>query len=306
MQKNASVFSLYKRKKYKIIQLKMKLITILFLAGTLAVSATSYSRTTKIDLSFRDSTSVADILGSIEKYSEFFFIYDADIVNVNEKRTIMTKGEKIEVVLDKLFQGTNVGWLIDDRQVLLYNGDDLKTPELSLPKSSVNIQLQQKQVVRGIVTDENEKPMPGVNVQVEGTIIGTITDINGKYSIEKPNDKVILIFSFIGYQTNRVSASGKVAIDIKLIPDTKTLEEVVVVGYGIQKKESVVGAITQVNSENLVKSGVASVTNAISGKLSGVLTMQTTGQPGYAVSEIVIRGLSSWNSSAPLVLGRWY
>ena len=211
MQKNASIFSLYKRKKYKIIQLKMKLITILFLTGTLAVSATSYSQTT-------------------------------------------------------------------------------------------NIQLQQKQVVRGIVTDENDKPMPGVNVQVEGTIIGTITDINGKYSIEKPNDKVNLIFSFIGYQTNKVSASGKVALDIKLIPETKTLEEVVVVGYGIQKKESVVGAITQVNSENLVKSGVASVTNAISGKLSGVLTMQTTGQPGYAVSEIVIRGLSSWNSSAPLVL----
>ncbi len=164
-----------------------------------------------------------------------------------------------------------------------------------------NQQLQKKSV-KGIVSDETGIPMPGVTVQIEGTTIGTITDIYGQYSIEIPNENVILIFSFIGFNTSKVPYTGLTTLNIKLSTAVKSLEEVVVVGYGVQKKQSVVGAISVVDNASLVKSGNTNITNAIAGKLSGVLTIQNTGEPGNNNAEIIVRGLSSWNGSAPLVL----
>lgn len=157
--------------------------------------------------------------------------------------------------------------------------------------------------ISGTVTDGSTgEPLVGVSIVVKGTIIGTLTDIDGKFSVPVSQQQATLQVSFIGYTTQEIQASADVPVKIALVLEVTQISEVVVIGYGTQKKESVVGAITQVNSEALMKSPTQNITNAITGKLSGVLTIQQTGQPGSNDSEIIIRGLSSWSGSQPLVM----
>lgn len=156
--------------------------------------------------------------------------------------------------------------------------------------------------VTGAVTDVNNEPLIGATVRVANGTAGTITDIDGKFMLQVPNLNVTLEFSYIGYESQLIPLKGKKTILVKLAEEQTVLEEVVVVAYGVQKKESVVGSIAQVGGDDIVQSGVANVSNAITGKLSGVTTLQSSGQPGKNKADIFIRGLSSWNSSAPLCL----
>jgi TonB-linked SusC/RagA family outer membrane protein len=161
----------------------------------------------------------------------------------------------------------------------------------------------QQDVVKGTVRDAaTGEALIGVTVMVKGTTLGTLTDVNGQFSLRIPESQATLSISFIGYTTQEIAVTQGSNINVGMQLEVTQIQEVVVVGYGVQKKESVVGAITQVNNAALIKSGTSSVTNAIAGKLSGVLTIQNTGEPGANQSEIIVRGLSSWNGSAPLVL----
>jgi len=156
-------------------------------------------------------------------------------------------------------------------------------------------------VIQGKVVDKAGESIPGVNIIVVGTTTGTVTDIDGNFSISaKPSD--VLQISFIGYETQLIEIGSKTNLDITLLTLQQQIDEVMVVGYGTQKKESVVGAITQIGSEQLVTSGVQDVAQAITGKLSGVVTLQNTGQPGADSPSIMIRGKSTWNDSAPLIM----
>ncbi len=160
----------------------------------------------------------------------------------------------------------------------------------------------QQRVISGTVTGEGNSVIPGVSVIASGTSLGTITDLQGNFSISVPVSVNALIFSFVGMETLELTLDARDTYHVILKESTVALEEVLVVGYGTQKKASVVGAITQIDNQALVESGAINVTNAIAGKLSGVLTIQSSGQPGKDKSEIIIRGLSSWNTSVPLVL----
>jgi len=169
------------------------------------------------------------------------------------------------------------------------------------PVYTANPAEQQKKIT-GKVSDVAGVPIPGATVVASGTTIGTTTDIDGNFTLSVPAGTKTLLVSFVGMVSKDVTIGTNNNFRITLAESTVGLEEVVVVGYGTQRKESVVGAITQVNNQSLMRSGTSNVTNAITGKLSGVLTIQQTGEPGASNSEIVIRGLSSWNGSAPLVL----
>ncbi len=161
----------------------------------------------------------------------------------------------------------------------------------------------QQNTVKGTVKDATTgEALIGVSVVVKGTTTGALTDIDGKFSIPVAAGQSTLTFSFIGYTSQEVSATGGTNLTIALELAVTQISEVVIVGYGVQKKESVVGAITQVSNATLMKSGTSDITNAIAGKLSGVLTIQNTGEPGANSAEIVVRGLSSWNGSQPLIL----
>ncbi|MCK9638388.1 MAG: TonB-dependent receptor [Prolixibacteraceae bacterium] len=169
------------------------------------------------------------------------------------------------------------------------------------PVFTANPAEQQKKIT-GKVSDVAGVPIPGATVVASGTTIGTTTDIDGNFTISVPAGTKTLLVSFVGMVSKELTIGTNNNFRITLSESSVGLEEVVIVGYGTQKKESVVGAITQVNNQSLMRSGTSNVTNAITGKLSGVLTIQQTGEPGASNSEIVIRGLSSWNGSAPLVL----
>jgi TonB-linked SusC/RagA family outer membrane protein len=167
---------------------------------------------------------------------------------------------------------------------------------------SLTGQTQILKTVKGLVTNDAQQPLVGVTISIRGVNTVTTTNLNGEYTLQNVPVNATLSFSYVGYITQNVPANGKTEIDIVLLTNTTGLDEVVVVGYGTQKKESVVGAISQVNSETLVKSGYTNITSALVGKMPGVSALQQSGEPGANAANITIRGLSSWNSSSPLVL----
>ena len=171
---------------------------------------------------------------------------------------------------------------------------------LNPDKETGLLTVMQQPKINGSITDENGNPLPGVNVQVEGTNFGVISDINGKYSIEKPNDNVVLIFSFIGYTTQKISGSGKTTVDISMTPDVKSLEEVVVTGYSTQRKKDITGSVAVLDVGNLKKVVSRSAQQALQGLASGVNVI-TSGVPG-AASRILVRGVTSFGNTDPLII----
>lgn len=169
---------------------------------------------------------------------------------------------------------------------------------------SLTLWAQQGKTVKGVVLDGNGDPVIGASVVVKGsTAVGTITDLDGNFTLNVPDEKSTLVFSFIGMTTQELRVPKSGFIRVTLEDDTEMLDEVVVVGYGQQKKASVVGAITQTNSKVLERTGgVSDLGSALTGNLPGVITMASTGMPGEEDPEIIIRGASSWNNSAPLIL----
>ena len=171
----------------------------------------------------------------------------------------------------------------------------------SKPATSTNPPEQLKKI-NGKVSDIAGVPIPGATIVVTGTTVGTTTDIDGNFTLSIPADAKTLLVSFVGMIAKEITIGNASSFRVTLAESSIGVEEVVIVGYGTQKKESVVGAITQVNNQSLMRSGSSTITNAITGKLSGVLTIQQTGEPGADNADIVIRGLSSWNGSQPLIL----
>ena len=155
--------------------------------------------------------------------------------------------------------------------------------------------------VTGIVKDEAGITLPGVNVVVKGTIIGTITDANGQFTLEAPSDGVLL-FTYVGFGNLELPVNGKENLEIIMKEGDTQLEEVVVVGYGTQKKVSVVGSISNIAPKAIKQTATTSLPNALSGRMPGIITRQTSGEPGFDAASIYIRGIATWGEKAPLVL----
>lgn len=170
--------------------------------------------------------------------------------------------------------------------------------------SCVTVYAQNRITVKGVVVDSKGETIIGANVTLKGNgSIGTITDIDGKFVISVPGNNSVLLVSYIGMKTKEVRVAGNKLLKVALEDDSEQLDEVVVVGYGQQKKASVVGAITQTSGKVLERAGgVADIGSALTGNLPGVVTTSSTGMPGEEDPKIVIRGVSSWNSSDPLIL----
>ena len=176
-----------------------------------------------------------------------------------------------------------------------------RTLTLSLFALCTTLVFAQQKTIKGIVVDATGEPLIGVNVSVKGTTIGVITDIDGKYTLEVPTNAT-LVFSYIGYRTQEHSVGNQTTINITLQEDTQNIDEVVVVGYGVQKKETVTGSVSTLKGDDLVKSPVANLSNAIAGKMSGVVTYQRSGEPGYDGATIRIRGSNTLGNNDPLIV----
>lgn len=158
-------------------------------------------------------------------------------------------------------------------------------------------------VVKGKVVDEEDIPMPGVSVKIKGTDIGVVTNVSGAFSLEIRTEKDSIQFSFVGYRSQTISANVKKNITIRLLPDgNRDLDEVAVIGYGTQKKVSITGSLSTISVKELERVSTPSLTNAIAGKLPGIITRQASGEPGGDAAQVYIRGLSTFGSNGPLVL----
>lgn len=174
---------------------------------------------------------------------------------------------------------------------------------LSIILCSSSVFAQDRITIKGVVVDEQQDPVIGATIVLKGSTVGTIADAEGKFSLTIPSGNQKLIISFIGMESTEVPVDGKTNFKITLKSGNVQLSETVVVGYGQQKKESVVGAITQTKGDVLERAGgVSSVGAALTGNLSGVITVQTTGEPGQEDPKIYIRGQSTWNNSDPLIM----
>ncbi len=297
MQKNLTLLCFRKESITKIF-LRMKLLTFFMLIAVTSVSAISYSQPTTLTFNF-DNVTVSQVFREIERNSDYILIYNEKTLDINRKVTVIADNDSIETILSKVFAGTRNSFKIYERQIVILGPE----PATSVTDTSVYATELQQVVVTGTIKDAaTGEPLPGVTIMVKGTTAGTLSDVNGKFSVAVPGRDVLLIFSFIGYTTMEMAATPGTDMNIIMSVEVTEISEVVVVGYGVQKKESVVGAITQINNAAIMKSGTSNITNALAGKLSGVLTIQDTGEPGVDNSEIIIRGLSSWNGSQPLIL----
>jgi len=189
----------------------------------------------------------------------------------------------------------------------------IKKSSLDLKKTSIeevltkiedNTQTNAQQItVKGNITDANSgEPLVGVNIVVEGTEIGAISDLSGQYSIQVPDQNSVLVFSYIGYLSTKVSVSGRSEIDITLLLDVEGLDEVVVVGYGTKSKATLTGSVAVVKGDDLIRSQSINVSNSIAGKLSGVISVTRSGEPGSDGSVLRVRGENTLNNNDALIV----
>ncbi len=265
--------------------LKMKISTLLLFCCMLNALATpTYSQATKISLDLKDC-SIEQILDKIEQESEFYFLYNQKLIDVTRKVDIIADKEPIKDILNNIFDGYDVKYAVYDRQIILTTKEE----------SGLLDELQQL-VVTGKVIDATTKlPLPGVNVVVSGTTIGAMTDPNGNYSINLTNPKGSIEFTFIGYAKVIVPVEGRTAIDIQMTENVLQLDEIVVVGYGTQKKSDVTGAMIRVGEKELRAIPVSNAIQAMQGKAAGV-DITTNERPGE-IGSILIRGTRSLTAS---------
>lgn len=272
--------------------LVMRNTFMLLLAGTLHVSAinsTAYSQTARISVEVNNTT-VGDVLHEIEEHSEFYFTYNSSVVNTKRVVSIDMKNRQINEILDELFAGENIGYSINDKHIVLYKKD----------AASIPVVQQGTKRITGTVVDASGVPVIGANVMVKGTSNGTITDMDGKFTLEV-SDGAVLEVSYIGYLSQTIKASGK-SISIILKEDTQKLDEVVVVGYGTQKKGELTSSISTVKSDSFVKGAVQDAAQLLQGKVAGLGVVLPNGDP-TASSQIMLRGVGTLMSgTSPLVI----
>ncbi len=160
----------------------------------------------------------------------------------------------------------------------------------------------QRKSISGVVVDSTGVPVTGVNVVITGTNKGTLTDVNGKYNIDVTSDSKSLTFTFIGMESQEINIGAQSRIDVTMIESAIGLEEVVVIGYGTQKKVTVTGAVSEIKTVDIAKNAVSDISNSISGRIPGVITVQSNGEPGDDAAQLYIRGRATFNDNSPLIL----
>lgn len=271
----------------KILHVMRFYLLFLIVSITQAFSSTLYSQSASLTLRMSNTT-IEDVLNRIEEQTEFRFLYNKKIVDVEHKVNVSTKNGKITDVLDHLFKDAGISYTISDRQIVLNKKDAFKS-------------VQQSNQVTGIVTDANGDPIIGANVIEKGTTNGIISDLDGKFSIYV-NPGAVLQVSYIGYVTREITVKDKSFLTVKLSEDTQALNEVVVVGYGIQRKVTTTGAVTKLEGEEINKMTVVNATKALQGLSPGITVVDRGGAPGSDDPEIYLRGVGTTGNAKPLVL----
>jgi TonB-dependent starch-binding outer membrane protein SusC len=279
MEKNLPLPVILPGRQYRKILRIMKLTILLLIASLINVTAAVFPQGSKFNFDMKN-VSVKEVLAAVEKNSSYKFLYRNEFINVEEKVDITAKDESLDAIMVKLFSSKDVVYRV-------FEGDLVVITDKSLQQAKIS----------GRVTDsESGDPLVGVNILVKGTSTGAITDLDGKYSVEVVGSNPILEFSFVGYTMQSIAVSGQSVIDVKMVPDIKNLDEVIVVGYGVQKKSDVTGSVTSVGKDRLGEIPVTNILHAIEGSTAGLTITQTSSVPGSS-GNIQIRGVNSINAN---------
>jgi len=250
----------------------------------------------KIDLNVSNA-SLSELFNYIEKNTNFYFSFSSEDLNQNFTYSHRARKVTVRDVLLDVSEQADLKFKQVNRNIIVKKNDAGKRDA-----PNVEIVIQGLTVTGRVTSSEDDSGLPGANVIVKGTARGTVTDIDGNYTVDVPDENAVLVFSSVGYTTVEVEVGNQTVIDIVLKVDVTALEEVVVVGYGTQKKITVTGAVVDVKGDELVKSPAIDMTNSIAGRLPGVVAIQTGGEPGYDGSDIKIRGTNTLGNADPLIV----
>ncbi len=261
------------------------LLALFVFAGT-AFATESYSQTMKVTV-VADNVSTGKVISEIEKQTDYLFVYNVNEVNLKRNVKVNAQNKSVAEVLNKVFEGTDIYYAMEGKNIML------------MSKAKDGEAAQQANKVTGIVKDANGEPVIGANVMVKGQSIGTITDIDGRFVLDAPKEAVLQI-TYIGYVSQEVKVSGKREINVVLKEDTETLDEVVVVGFGTQKKVNLTGAVGLATAKELESRPVTSATQALQGLVPGLQIYTVNPQDIENISVLKDAAASSiYGSRAP-------
>lgn len=265
----------------------MKLVFVFLLTSMMAISATTYSQSASLKLKFKNA-SFSEILSSIEEQTDFYFFYKNDEVAGLLNLNMDLQNASIKEVMEQLLKNSNLKYKIVDRYIVIGTSDETSTQ-------------QGNKKISGTVSDNSGSPLPGVTVMIKGTTSGIITDASGQYSLPNVPNNAVLVFSFVGMKTQEVTVTGKNQVDVTLHEDLQGIDEVVVVGYGTQKKVNLSGAVSQVSAKALESRSVTSIGQGLQGIIPNLNISVASGQSNVAPT-FNIRGYTSINGGEPLIL----
>ena len=272
--------------------LKMKITTFLLIVTLFNVQARNYAQNAKISLKL-EKVRIEKVLMEIESLTDYKFFFSREDIDVNKIVSIKADKETVKIILEDIFRNMPVSVEVLGKQIVLKE-------KISIQKTSIpvkNKELQQKIKITGTITDHAGMPLPGANVLEKGTTNGTQTDLDGKFTLLVENNNAILQISYIGFNAKEVAVNNQSAINIVLLENAASLNEVVVVGYGTQKQKNVSGSIAKAPMGELQDYPVSNFDQALVGKLAGVQVLQTSGQPGKELS-IKVRGTGTITAGA--------
>ena len=265
---------------------KMKITMLLLFVSITGVFATeTYAQATKLTLQLNDKT-IKEILAQVEDQSEFRFFYNEN-VNVDKKVSVDVKEKTVFDVLENVLDETSIEYKVIGRQIALYNEGE-----------SFSGLTAQQSVVSGKITSQKGESLPGVSVVIKGTSTGTVTNVDGNYSIAATGTEV-LIFSFIGMKSQEIPVNNRTSLNVIMAEDVIGVEEVVVIGYGTRAKKDVTTSISAIDSKKIEKVVAMSGEMAMQGTMSGVQVSGNSGNPMFRPN-IRIRGINTWGVTNPL------
>ena len=278
----------FKNPRFKQIFRIMRISTFLLMVCVFcSYAGNAHSQNAKVSIHM-NNVKLDKILNEIENQTDYLFIYNNQ-VDINKITSVKVKNEAVAQVLDRILSGTGINYELEGTHIIL-------TTEAI---KDLHAQ-QQARTVTGTVTDVSGEPIIGANIRIKGTTTGTITDIDGNFSIEAKPQSVIEV-SYIGYLTQETVINNQKSIRFLLKEDTKTLDEVVVIGYGVQKKADLTGSVANINTEKLNTQSNANIGQALQGKIAGVDIVSQGGAPGSG-TRIMVRGIGTLNNASPLYI----
>ncbi|HZK95616.1 MAG TPA: SusC/RagA family TonB-linked outer membrane protein [Prolixibacteraceae bacterium] len=267
----------------------MKLISVFILGFMMqSYAIDSQSKDKHLTLQFENNT-LKEVLQKLESQTEFSFIYKDELINSVNKVSGNFRDEKVTDLLNEILKNTGLTYTIKGRTIIIISND-------------TGTVMEQQKSITGKVTDSAGSSLPGVTVVVKGTSIGIISDANGNYSISNLPENATLQFSFVGMKTQEIAVGGRTTINVTLSEEAIAIDEVVAIGYGVQKKTEVTTAIANVKSENFVKGAVNDAGQLLQGKVAGLTIVNNSGDP-TSNSQILLRGTATLSTSTqPYVL----